>query len=134
MAPLRCLIDTMVFDAIAGEPGVLDRVDRLTRARRLELLAAPTSIEQVAAVPSAAHRRALQRVRVLVVPPAEPIAALVRRPGVGRDDAAIAACAAAQEVPLVTEDHDLRAAAAELLPAVPLWSWADDLRPRILAL
>jgi predicted nucleic acid-binding protein len=100
-----------------------------------------TSIEQVAATPDAAHRRRLQRVRVLVVPPAGEapgaaalIAALARQPGVGWDDALIAAAAAAQSAPLVTEDRALREAAGALLPRLEVWGWADGLRPRLEAL
>jgi hypothetical protein len=134
---LRCLIDSMIFDAIAAEPEMLALVDRATSARRLLLLAAVTSIEQVAATPDAAHRRRLQRVRVLVVPPAGEapgaaalIAALARQPGVGWDDALIAA----QSAPLVTEDRALREAAGALLPRLEVWGWADGLRPRLEAL
>jgi predicted nucleic acid-binding protein len=137
---LRCLIDSMLFDAIAAEPELLALVDRLTSARRLELLAAPVSIEQVAATPDDWHRRELQRVRVLVVPPADEddpevarlLVALRRIAGI--DDALIAAAAAVQRVPLVTEDRRLREAAAAHLPELELWSWADDLRPRIITL
>jgi predicted nucleic acid-binding protein len=141
MPPVRCLIDSMIFDAIAAEPELLALVDRLTSARRLELLAAPVSLVQVEATPDAERRRRLQRVRVLVVPPAgdgpagrELLGALQARRGVDRDDALIAAAAAREGVPLVTEDRDLRAAAAASLPEVALWTWADDLRPRVLAL
>lgn len=132
----------MVFDAIVAAPGALGTVDRLTSARRLELLAAQETIAEVARTPDRAHRRMLQRVRVLVVPPPHPrdgtAQALLGRlqacTGVSRDDARIAVAAALQEVPLVTEDRDLRLAAAEHLPHVPLWRWAADLEPRIAAL
>jgi predicted nucleic acid-binding protein len=142
MTPLRCLIDAMVFDAIVAEPGMPALVARLTSARRLELLAAAVAVEQVAATPDASYRRQLQRVRVLVAPPPDPedpatavlLAVLARSTGVGIDDAAIAATADAQQVPLVTEDRDLRNAVAVQLPLVELWRWATDLRPRILAL
>lgn len=141
MNGLRCLIDSMIFDEIAGEPDLTALVDRLTSARRLELLAAPTSIAQVAATPDPARRRRLQRIRVLVVPPADgdptardTLAALRRSPGVDYDDALIAAAAAIQHVPLVTEDRDLRLAVADQLPQVPVWRWATELRPAILAL
>jgi predicted nucleic acid-binding protein len=140
MGALRCLIDAMVFDAIAAEPDLLALVDRLTSARRLELLAATVAVEQVAATPDEWHRRALQRVRVLVVPPVDeddpPVATLLAalRRLTGIDDALMAAAAAAQHVPLVTEDRALREAAARHLPGLALWSWAADLRPRIVAL
>ncbi|HMJ33485.1 MAG TPA: PIN domain-containing protein [Baekduia sp.] len=137
---MRCLIDSNVFDAIAAEPDLLELVDRLTSARWLELLAATVSVEQVAATPDEWHRRDLQRVRVLVVPPVDEhdravaalLAALRRISGI--DDALIAAAAAAQRVPLVTEDRRLREAAAAHLPGLVLWSWAADLRPRVVAL
>jgi predicted nucleic acid-binding protein len=140
MAALRCLIDSMLFDAIAAEPELLTLVDRLTSARWLQLMAAPVSVEQVAATPDEWHRRALQRVRVLVVPPAdeddpevaELLLALRRMAGI--DDALIAATAASQDVPLVTEDRRLRDAVGELLPSMTVWRWAEDLRPRIVAL
>ena len=140
IAGLRCLIDSMIFDAI-DDAGLTALVDRLTSARRLELLATPTSIAQVAAIPDPARRRRLRRVRVLVVPPADGdpsvhdlLAALRHNPGVGHDDALIAAAAAIHNVPLVTEDRDLGAAVAEHLPRVPVWRWAADLRPAIIAL
>jgi predicted nucleic acid-binding protein len=140
MGALRCLIDSNVFDAIAAESDLLELVDRLTSARWLELLAATVSVEQVAATPDEWHRRDLQRVRVLVVPPVDEadrvvaalLAALRRISGI--DDALIAAAAAAQRVPLVTEDRRLRDAAAAHLPGLALWSWAADLRPRVVAL
>jgi predicted nucleic acid-binding protein len=140
MVALRCLIDSMLFDAIAAEPELLALVDRLTSAHWLELLAAPVSIEQIAATPDDWHRRELQRVRVLVVPPADEsdpsvialLAALRRTAGI--DDALIAAAAAQQGVPLVTEDRRLREAAGLHLPGLELWSWAEELRPRIVAL
>lgn len=140
MAALRCLIDSMVFDAIAAEPELCTLVDRLTSARWLELLAATVSVEQVGATPDEWHRRELQRVRVLVVPPvdeddrdvAELLSALRRISGI--DDALIAGAAAAQHVPLVTEDRRLCEAVARHLPGLPLWSWAGELRPRIVAL
>jgi predicted nucleic acid-binding protein len=140
VAVLRCVIDSMVFDAIAAEPQLLARVDRLTSAGRLELLAATETIAEIAATPDRAHRRRLQRVRVLVVPPPDPdgdptlLARLRRSTGVSDDDASIALTAAAQGVPLVTEDRDLRLAVAAHLPDLPLWRWAPDLRPRIAAL
>jgi len=142
MPALRCLIDSMIFDAVADEPGLLGLVDRLTSAGRLELLAAPTSIAQVAATPDPERRRRLQRVRVLVVPPAgdghpgapETLAALRAARGVGSGDALIGAAAAAHGVPLVTEDRALAAAAAAAAPPVTVWAWAPDLQPRIAAL
>jgi predicted nucleic acid-binding protein len=130
----------MVFDAIAAEPRLLADVDRLTSSGRLELLAATETIAEIAATPDRAHRRRLQRVRVLVVPPAdnhgEPtlLRQLRASTGVSDDDARIALSAAAQGVPLVTEDRDLRLAVAAHLPHLPLWRWASDLRPRIAAL
>ena len=137
MAPLRCLIDSMVFDAIAAEPDALVLVDRLTTRRRLELLAAAETMRELAAVPDPARRRRLQRVRVLVVAPAGPspvLDALRAAPGVSEEDAAIAAAAAEQGVPLVTEDRDLRLAAASTVPDLPLWRWHSDLLPRLVAL
>ncbi len=142
MRLLRCLIDSMIFDAIADEPGLLALVDRLTSAGRLELLAAPVSVDQVAATPDPVRRKLLRRVRVLVVPPVEPgdavggaeLAALWASPGVDLDDAGIAAAAFVQHAPFVTEDRDLRRAVAERLPGLPVWGWASDLRPRLVAL
>lgn len=140
--PLRCLIDSMIFDAIAAEPQVAAMVGRLTEARRVELLASPVSLRQVAATPDEDHRRRLQRVRVLVVPPVEPqerpagpvLEALLRSPGVDEGDAQVAASALAQRVPLVTEDRGLRQAVAAVVPELPRWTWVADLRPRLLAL
>jgi predicted nucleic acid-binding protein len=136
--PLRCVIDSMVFDAIAEDRGLLDDVDRLTRARRLELLAALETMEEIAATPDEEHRRRLRRVRVLVVPPPEPSARSDRRlarmrtsTGVSEEDARIAVTAAAHGVPLVTEDRDLALAVAAHLPDTPIWRWTDDLLPRI---
>jgi predicted nucleic acid-binding protein len=140
LTPLRCVIDSMVFDAIAQERTLLDEVDRLTRARRLELLAALETMEEIAATPDAEHRRRLRRVRVLVVPPPSSarsdrrLARMRASPGVSDEDARIAVTAAAHGVPLVTEDRDLRRAAAAHLPETPLWHWAQDLLPRIEAL
>lgn len=135
---LRCVIDSMVFDAIAAERELLELVDRLTRARRVELLAALETMAEIAATPDEPHRRRLQRVRVLVVPPparADPrLLPLRRSPGVSEEDARIALTAAAQDVPLVTEDRDLSVAVAAQLPAVALWHWDRDLRPRLEAL
>jgi predicted nucleic acid-binding protein len=142
MAALRCLIDSMVFDAIAAEPQLLSEVDRLTSARRIELLAAAETMAEVAATPDPAHRRRLQRVRVLVVPPVDPADAatagrlnrLRAAPGVSDEDARIALAAVSHAIPLVTEDRDLRLAARERLPHLMTWTWADDLRPRLLTL
>jgi predicted nucleic acid-binding protein len=80
-------------------------------------------------------------VRVLVVPPADEADAAVRArlavlrasTGVSDEDARIALAAAAQGTPLVTEDRALRVAAAEHVPGLAVWAWAD-LRPRIAAL
>lgn len=138
MDRLRCLIDSMIFDAIALEPELLDAVARLTSAGQLELLADTVSVEQVAATPHAYHRRLLQRVRVLVVPPADEgdaeVMALARHTGVDFEDALIAAAAWRQRVPLVTEDRDLRTACAAVLPDLAVWAWAPELRPRLVAL
>jgi predicted nucleic acid-binding protein len=88
--------------------------------------------------PDRARRRQLQRVRVLVVPPVDEVAAapllaaLRASPGVDHDDASIAAAAVAHGVPLVTEDRALRVAAAVHLPRLPVWDWTTDLRPRLL--
>ena len=134
MEPLRCLIDSMIFDAIAAERETLVLVDRLTNARRLQLLAAEPSMRQLAAVPDEEHRRRLQRVRVLVVPPPEPgvlLDELRAARGVDEDDAAIGTAAVRQGVPLVTEDRALRVAAE---PHVAVWSWAGELEPRLRAL
>jgi predicted nucleic acid-binding protein len=137
---LRSVIDAMVFDAIAAEPELPAQLDRLTRAGRIELLAAAATLQEVAATPDRAHRRRLQRVRVLAVPPPDPrdpaaaalTAALCAAPGVSDEDAAVAVAAAAHHVPLVTEDRDLRAAVVAELPHVPLWSW-PELRARMAA-
>ncbi len=132
----------MVFDLIAAEPELLAEVDRLTSARWLELRAATETIAEIAATPDREHRRRLQRVRVLVVPPpderdhrlATALDLLLDSRGVSEEDARVAVTAAAQGVPLATEDRDLRDAAAVALPHLTLWRWATDLRPRILAL
>ncbi|CAA9478037.1 MAG: hypothetical protein AVDCRST_MAG30-610, partial [uncultured Solirubrobacteraceae bacterium] len=83
---LRCLIDAMVFDAVVEEPELLRTVDRLTNARRLELLAAAETMLEIGATPDRARRRQLQRVRVLVVPPADAASRVLddlrRAPGV----------------------------------------------------
>jgi hypothetical protein len=131
---LRCVIDSMVFDEIAGERDGLRVVDRLTNAGRLQLLAAAQTMDEIAAVADAEHRRRLQKVRVLVLPPPRPHIAfrgLMSAPGVGEVDARVALTAVEHGVPLVTEDRDLRAAATEHLPELELWHWAQDLRPRI---
>lgn len=130
----------MVFDAIAGDRDTLAEVDRLTRARRVELLAALETMAEIAATPDPERRRRLQRVRVLVVPPVEPtdphtrtiLDGLRAAPGVSDEDAGIALAASARGVPLVTEDRDLRAAATVHLPRLELWTWERDLRPRLL--
>ncbi len=142
MPALRCLIDSMVFDAIAAEPELSREVDRLTSARRLELLAAAETMREVGRTPDRAHRRRLQRVRVLVVAPAVPgdaaspgeLHGLLRSPGVSDADTRIALAAAVHGVPLVTEDRDLRAAIAAHLPRLRTWTWAGDLCPRIASL
>lgn len=129
-AAVRCVIDAMVFDAVSADLGLLAEVERLTSARRLELLAASVTLAEVAATPSRAHRRRLQRVRVLALPPVDPddgvAAALAARldasPGVSAEDAAAALAAATRGVPLVTEDRALRAAAQSLLPDLRIWS------------
>jgi predicted nucleic acid-binding protein len=138
---MRCLIDSMIFDRIADDPAAAALVDRLTRARRLELLAATASMAQVAATPDRERRRRLQRVRVLVVPPAggDPagrrlMSALRGAPGVDREDAAIAAAAVAAGAPLATEDRALQGALAERAPQVTVWDWSRGLAPRIAAL
>ena len=128
LGTLRCLIDSMIFDAIAEDRELLSEVDRLTRARRVELLAAAETMGELAAVPDPDRRRSLQKVRVLVVPPAPtgPLyEQLMAAPGVSDEDARIALAATASAVPLVTEDRDLRAAAGEHLPGLELWRWAD---------
>jgi predicted nucleic acid-binding protein len=137
VAVVRAVIDSMVFDAIAEERDGLRAVDRLTTLGRVELLAAAATMTEIAAVADAERRRRLQKVRVLVLPPPRPHVAfrgLMRAPGVGESDARIALTAAEHGVPLVTEDRDLRAAAAEHLPDLVLWRWAADLRPRLAAL
>jgi predicted nucleic acid-binding protein len=139
---LRCLIDSMVFDAVVAEPELSREIDRLTSARRLELLAAAETMREVGRTPDRAHRRRLQRVRVLVVAPAVPgdaaapeeLHGLLRSPGVSDEDTRIALAAAVQGVPLVTEDRDLRAAVAAHLPRLRTWTWGSELRPRILGL
>jgi predicted nucleic acid-binding protein len=130
MAALRCLIDSMVFDAIAADRQTLDLVDLLTRAGDLELLAAAETMREVDATPDRTHRRALQRVRVLVVPPAAGHDDRARRilresRGVSDEDAQIALAAAEHGVPLVTEDRELREAMAAALPGTPRWRWAE---------
>jgi predicted nucleic acid-binding protein len=132
----------MVFDAIAAEPHLLAEVDRLTSAGYLQLLAAAETMIEIAATPEPAHRRQLERVRVLVVAPVDDQAPVVtelltrlrRSTGVSDEDARIAAAAEAQGVALVTEDRDLRAAVAADLPHVATWTWEADLRPRIVTL
>lgn len=129
---MRCVIDSMVFDAIAADRDLLVLIDRLTRRRALELLATPETMAELDAVPDEEHRRRLQKVRVLVIPPADaPAPAVLAWRGVGDEDARIAAAAAREGVPLVTEDRDLRDAVAAHLPALETWTFARDLLPRI---
>lgn len=125
----------MVFDALAADRDLLARLDRLTRGRRVELLAAAETMEEIAAVADVDHRRRLQRVRVLVVPPAAADGGvLAAHRGVSEEDAQIALAAAREGVPLVTEDRDLRDAVRAHLPAVAVWTFALDLLPRLAAL
>jgi predicted nucleic acid-binding protein len=134
---LRCLIDSMVFDVLATSPGRLDDVDRLTRRRELELLAAAETMRELEAIPDRTLRRRLQRVRVSVVAPVPGDARLRARLQGGGDvsdhDAGIALAAAAHHVPLVTEDRDLRAAVTAHLPEVAVWD-AGELVARLEAL
>jgi predicted nucleic acid-binding protein len=134
---VRAVIDSMIFDAIVAERDGLRAVDRLTNLGRLQLLAAATTMDEVAAVADEEHRRQLGKVRVLVLPPPRPHIAfrdLMRSPGLSESDARIALTALEHGVPLVTEDGDLRDAATEHLPDLVLWRWAEDRRPRIAAL
>ncbi len=135
---LRCLIDSMVFDAIADDAEVRAEVARLTDLRAVELLAALDTMRELDATPDGARRRALQRVRVLVVPSPQgsdpAMGRLLASPGVSDEDARIAVTAAAHGVPLVTEDRELRDAVAAHLPATPLWTVRDELLPRVAAL
>jgi predicted nucleic acid-binding protein len=133
---VRAVIDSMIFDAIVSERDGLRAVDRLTNLGRLQLMAAAATMDEIAAVADEEHRRRLRKVRVLVLPPQPHIAFrdLMRSPGVSESDARIALTALEHGVPLVTEDGDLRAAAAEHLPGLVLWRWADDLRPQIAGL
>ena len=141
MAAVRCLIDSMVFDAIA-DAELLDLVDRLAAARELELLAALATMQEIGRTPLRERRRRLQRVRVLVVPPPDEAAPAVRAlaarvrtsPGISDEDAGIALTADLHGAPLVTEDSALREAAGVHLPGLELWRWASDLEPRLLAL
>ena len=141
-ATLRCVIDAMIFDAIAAEDELLADVDLLTAARGLELLAAAETMWEIGRIRDRRHRRRLQQVRVQVVPPAAMrwpetrrlLAVLMGSPGVSDFDARIAVAAALHRVPLVTEDRDLRAAMAEHLADIPTWTWEDDLRPRLTEL
>jgi predicted nucleic acid-binding protein len=133
---VRAVIDSMIFDALVSERDGMRAVDRLTNLGRLQLLAAATTMDEIAAVADEEHRRQLRKVRVLVLPPPRPHVAfrdLMRAPGVSESDARIALTALEHGVPLVTEDADQRAAAAQHLPDLELWRWADDLRPRIAA-
>ena len=117
----------MIFDQIAEDRELLVTVDRLTRARRVELLAAAETMRELEATPDPERRRRLQKVRVLVVPPAPADALyhqLMASPGVSDEDARIALAAASNGVPLVTEDRDLRDAVLHYLPDTQLWSWA----------
>lgn len=128
----------MVFDAIVDE-GRLELVERLTARREVELLAALATMQELERVPDRQRRRTLQRVRVLVVAPPDEADPAVRRlgdrlrasPAISDEDAAIALTAAAHGAPLVTEDRDLRRAAAEHLPELALWTWLTDLEPRL---
>ncbi len=138
---VRCLIDSMVFDAIV-DAELLDLVDRLTSARQVELLAALETMQELARTPQRDRRRLLQRVRVLVVAPPDPSDPAVRvladrlraSPQISDEDASIAMTAALHGAPLVTEDRALRLAAAAHLPHLRLWTWAADLEPRLLGL
>ncbi len=141
MAAVRCLIDSMVFDAIV-DAELLDVVDRLTSARQLELLAALETMQEIGRTPLRDRRRLLQRVRVLVVPPPDEtqpavraLAARVRAsPGISDEDASIALTADLHGAPLVTEDRALREATGIHLPGLERWRWATDLEPRLRAL
>ena len=138
MTAVRCVIDSMVFDAIVDTER-LRLVERLTTGRELELLAALATMQELDRVPDRARRRLLQRVRVIVLPPPDEEDPAVRRPaerlrasrGVSDEDASIALTAAFHGVPLVTEDRDLREAARAHLPDLALWTWAADLEPRL---
>ncbi len=140
----------MIFDKIADEPGMLERVQGLSRIDQLALVATSISERQIAAVPDRMRRERLQSVPVEYVGtagfvldysrldvdrlgPSEPIEAIAKGRHKEIADALVAATARWEALPLVTEDTGLRKAVARELPAVDLWRWSD-LHVRIASL
>lgn len=110
---MRVMLDTNLFDGIVGTPGLVDRLNRLTRTGRLTLLTSPVQEQELADIADPSRRRAAQRVERQVVPTAEApegagpsAASLMPSPKHWRD-ATIGATASALADLLVTEDAGL---------------------------
>jgi hypothetical protein len=145
---VTCLVDSMIFDAIVDEPGMLDRIRAANDAGQLDLFATSVSERQIAAVPDPKRRALLQMVPVTYVGtagfvldysrldvdrlgPAEPIEAIAGGKQRELGDGLIAATAAWDGVPLVTLDRRLQNRTRRELSHVKIWSW-EDLREVVL--
>jgi predicted nucleic acid-binding protein len=107
------MLDTNVFDGIVGTPGLVDRLNRLTRTGRLAILTTPVQEQELAGMADPTRRRTAQRVERQVVPTGDApegagpsAASLMPTPKHWRD-AAIGATASAAADLLVTEDAGL---------------------------
>ncbi|MEA2276316.1 MAG: hypothetical protein QOC78_1276 [Solirubrobacteraceae bacterium] len=145
---LRCVIDNNIFDEIAGESGLLQRLHGLTARGRLELLVTSRQAEECRASAKPELIRVLTDVPVRVIGAApflldvsrlgvdrlgspEPYDALRRQASSPRhvNDHLGVATAHLEMLPFVTQEARLHGFAASI-PGVDIWWW-DELRTKI---
>ncbi len=149
--PLGCVIDNMIFDKIAEEPGLAEQLAALTRQGNLELSVSSQQAEEckasgqeglvslivevpICVIGSTPFLVGVSRIGIDRLGPSEPYDSLrahAASPKHTNDHLGVST-AGFEMLPFVTEDKRLHGFAASQ-PGVTIWSWSD-LRRKIAGL
>lgn len=115
------MLDTNVYDRIVARDGFTARVAQAVRSGQVEILRTRVQDEEIARIPDAARRAAMQKVPFRRIPTNE-AAWSAANPHPSEDDM-IAATAEAEADVLVTEDKDLSERVKARRTKLDVWSF-----------
>ena len=115
------MLDTNIYDLIVARNGLTARLTQAVRARQIEILRTRVQDEEIARIPDAVRRAAMQKVPFRRIPTNE-AAWSAATPHPSEDDMIAATAEAAADV-LVTEDRELRERVKAKGTSLEVWSF-----------